>query len=337
VYIVEKEKSIKLHSAELAALWGSSLNDSMSACVLKYFKEKNEDSDFAPVIDYALQLCQKHVQTIREIFTNDNIPVPIGFKDDDVSIEAPRLFSDPYHLYYINNMTKVGMSFYGFALAQSTRNDVKEFYSECMQSTVELYNKVADVLLTKGLYLKPPLISYPDKVDFVTKQSFVGGLIGEKRALTAIEISHLTANIQTNLSGHALLLGFSQMMKDTNLRNYMIRGVEIAKKHLEVFTSALQKEDIIAPMPWAQNVEDSTISPFSDKLMLYHATYLSTLSIGTYGVALGNSPRKDIAINYVRLIEEIAEFANDGANIMIDNKWLEKPPQANNRKVLMKS
>ncbi|HZG74237.1 MAG TPA: DUF3231 family protein [Paenibacillus sp.] len=326
---------ITLHSSELAALWGSYLNDSMAACVLKYFLAKTEDPEFAEVIRYALHLSERHVRTVRDLFDKEGIPSPVGFTEEDVFVEAPRLYSDPFHMYYINSMCKIGMAFYGFSLSQITRSDVKAFYSECSQSTIELYNRVADVLLAKGLYIKPPVIPYPERVEFVENQSFLDGLIGPRRPLTATEISHLFANLQTNAIGHTLLIGFSQVASDPKVRAHLTRGRDIAKKHVKIFSSALTDEEIDAPMTWAKTVERTKEAPFSDKIMAYHATFLTSISIGNYGMAFGNSPRKDIAIDYARLSEEIAEYGNDGANIMIANGWLEAPPQTADRKALI--
>jgi len=335
---VEYEKSgMKLHSSELAALWGSYLNDSMAACVLKYFLAKNEDAAFADVIRYALHLSEQHVRTVRDLFEKEGIPCPVGFTEEDVFVEAPRLYSDPLHMYYINSMCKIGMAFYGFSLSQITRTDVKAFYTESLQSTVELYNRVADVLLNKGLYMKPPVIPYPERIEFTRNQGFLDGLIGPRRPMTATEISHLFANLQTNAIGYTLLLGFSQVASDPKVRDHLIRGTDIAKKHVQIFSSALTDEDVDAPMTWAKTVERSKVPPFSDKIMAYHATFLTSISIGNYGMAFGNSPRKDIAIDYARLIEEISEYGNDGANIMIANGWLETPPQNADRKELINS
>lgn len=330
------ETTIQLHAAELSALWGTYLNDSMSNCILTYFLATNEDAEFAPVIEFALSLARQHVQAARDMFTKEGIPVPVGFTDEDVFVRASRLYSDPFHMYYISEMAKTGLGIYGFALAHTTRSDVRAFYTACIQSATELYNRTAELLLAKGLYIKPPLISYPDKIEFVTKQHFLDGLLGRKRTLTATEITHLFANMDTNAVGHSLLLGFSQTAKDTKVRKHLATGVEIAKKHMDVFAEALQREEINAPTGWAQHVEDSTEPPFSDKLMAYHAVFLTGLSIGNYGMAFGNSPRKDIAIDYARLIEEIAEYGNDGANLLIANEWLEEPPRADDRKALMK-
>jgi hypothetical protein len=116
----------------------------------------------------------------------------------------------------------------------------------------------------------------------------------------------------------------------------MIRGKEISKKHIEIFSTYLNKNDLPSPMTWDSEVTDSTEPPFSDKLMMYHVGLLSTLGIGNYGVALSLSPRRDIATDLARLIAEVGLYAEDGANITIKNAWLERPPSAIDRNELAK-
>ncbi|WP_260445555.1 DUF3231 family protein [Metabacillus elymi] len=69
---------------------------------------------------------------------------------------------------------------------------------------------------------------------------------------------------------------------------------------------------------------------------MFHVSAMIAAGIGNYGTAMAASPRKDIAIKYASLIPEISLYAEDGANIMIKNEWLEEPPQTDDRKKLAK-
>jgi len=63
---------------------------------------------------------------------------------------------------------------------------------------------------------------------------------------------------------------------------------------------------------------------------------LNAGGIGYYGKSLATSPRRDLSANYVRLTAEIGHYADDGVDIMIQNGWLEQPPQAVDRDQLSK-
>lgn len=116
----------------------------------------------------------------------------------------------------------------------------------------------------------------------------------------------------------------------------MSKGKEISRKHLELFASILTQDDPPAPMEWDLEVTDSTMSPFSDKLMMFHTNALIASGISNYATSSAASLRMDLATTYVRLTAEIAQYAQDGATILIENGWLEEPPQNVDRKELAK-
>lgn len=330
------EHHIRLTSAEISNLWGSYILDTMGVCVLKYFLEKAEDTQIKPVVQYALESSQKHVQTLTKLFQSEDFPIPQGFTDQDVNINAPRLYSDVYILQYVKQMARLGMNKYSMALYLSARSDVREYYNECMASSTELDNKATNVLLNKGLYIRAPYINYPEKVDFVTKQNFIAGWIGKQRPLAAMEITSLYLNIVTNALGKAIIMGFSQVAQSEEIRSYFMRGKEISTKQIEICSEVLREEDLTAPAGWDTEVTDSTVAPFSDKLMMFHTAALTAQGITDFGFSISTSPRKDLATHYHRLMAEIELYAEDGANLMIKQGWMEQPPQSVDRTELVK-
>ncbi len=118
-------------------------------------------------------------------------------------------------------------------MGDTARSDVHDFMKECLVSSTELEDQARKVMLSKGGYIRPPYISIPEKVDFVQKQNFLTGWFGDRRPLTAIEITQLY-NIQTNALGKALIIGFSQVAKSDTVSEYFIRGRDIASKHIEI-------------------------------------------------------------------------------------------------------
>lgn len=328
------QHNIRLTSAEIANLWGAYMGNSMTTCVLQYFHHHVEDNEIKEVLEYALSLAKKHVSTIAEIFNHERFPIPVGFTDDDVNVTAPRLYSDTFFLNYLHQTTKSGFSLYTIALPNIARSDVRDFFSECIVSLTELYNKVASVSLSKGIFIRPPYITVPHGVEFVQSEGFLAGFFGDVRPLNSLEITHLFSNIQSNALGKSLIIGFSQVTKSDDIREYFIRGKVIASRHLKVLSNTLQKEDIPAPMTWDHDVMDSKQSPFSDKLMLFHINGLNALGIFNYGAALSGSQRHDIHVEYGRLSAEIGLYAEAGVRLMIKNHWLEQTPLSPDRKEL---
>ena len=93
-----------------------------------------------------------------------------------------------------------------------------------------------------------------------------------------------------------------------------------------MFAKVLIDNDIQPPISSEVAITDSTTPPFSDKLTMFHMALLSALGLGNYATSAAASQRSDLALNYERLSLEIGQYAKDGADIMIQNGWLEQPP-----------
>ncbi|WP_404451294.1 DUF3231 family protein [Virgibacillus necropolis] len=332
------DQNIDLTSSELSQIWGAYMNASITSKVLKYFINIVEDNEIRPVIQNALDLTQSQLTDLKAIFEKENKPVPIGFTDQDVNVDAPRLYSDNYCLQYVFQLGSLGIYSFAASVTVATREDIYLFFSDGLRKYNELHQKATLISLTKGLYARPPYIPTPNEVDFVKKQSFLRGWFGERRPLMATEIAHLFSNMQRNSLGIATLTGFSQVVQTKDVKEYLLRGIQIAKKHVKVFNSVLEDSQVPTPMGSDSMVTDSMkVSPFSDKLIMFHVTGMIGLSIGFYGISISAGIRRDIAANYTRLSAEIGLYSEDGANLMIENEWMEEPPRMIDRDELAKS
>ncbi|UFT98344.1 DUF3231 family protein [Radiobacillus kanasensis] len=310
--------------------------ESATSPVLKYFIEKVEDQEIKQVIQLALHYSIEHIETITKIFQQEEYPVPIGFSDQDVNIHAPRLYSDTYMLTFIRNLGKAGTAADGMAFSMSARKDIRDLYYNCLKHAAKTEDAAKEVMLSKGVFVRPPYIATPDKPTYVEKQSFLRGWFGERRTLTADEISHIYLNHSNNAYGKALLIGFSQTARSEELRSYFTRGMEISRSFIDTFHKLFEESTLPAPMTWDTEVTESTEPPFSDKLMLFQSNALSSIGIGNMGGSLALSMRRDITAKYLKMMKDIGLFAEDGLNIMIKNKWFERPPQAIDRENLAK-
>ncbi len=336
---MSEKNNMRLTSSEIAVVWSTYQNNSFSICILKYFLANVDDHEIKSVLQFALEVSNDNLEYSKNILNEDNQPLPVGFTDEDVTPNAPRLFSDSFYLYYLKNMSKVGLSVYGVALATSAHSDVRAFLSQAIQTSTDLYNKTAETLLSKGLFVRPPFVTTPDHVEFVDEKSYLGGILNltnKNRPLNVIEITHIESNVETNSLGKALMTGLAQVAKSKKVRSYCLKGKEIATKHVQVFSTMLTDDDLPSSMPWDLEVSDSTVTPFSDKLIMFHTSLIIASSISNYATASAASLRTDIATSYIRLTTEIAQFAKNGIDIMIKNAWLEQPPQIPDHKGLAK-
>lgn len=328
----QTEHKIELKSAEIASIWTSYMCDSSTICLLENFLSNIEDLEIRSIVEKARQLSTAHIQKLTSFFNEEKIPVPDGFSiEADVNKDSSRLFTDDFYVFFIQNLCKKGLEVHSYALSTSARFDISEYYTECINETTSLYNESNKVMLSKGIFIRAPYVPTDKLVEYIQKKSYLTGWFGEKRPMNVVEITGIYYNMIRNQLGRTLSMGFSQAAKSKKVRDYFIRGRDIADKHVEVFGSILSDDDLPSASSWDILPTKSTDSTFSDKLMMFMMVSLSGLGVGNYGRSLGTTMRHDLALHYLRLISEVALYAEEGAKIMIENGWLEQLPQAPDR------
>nr|GGG73950.1 hypothetical protein GCM10011398_18120 [Virgibacillus oceani] len=331
------DQKTELTAAEISSLWTSYQNDTMLICGLQHFLKNVDNEEVKSILEQMLSISEQHKKKLTQIFNNDNYPVPQGFLEKDVNLDAPRLFSDRIYVELLLQMGGFHMAIYGLALSQVERDDIIHFYSDALNESHEINKKVKEIAKNNRLYVRYPQIPKAKQIEFVTDDSFLTGWFGDRRPLLGVEITALVLNARRNALGQALITGFSQVAGSKEVRKYFEKGRDISAKQLDIFTSLL-RDDYISEGAriLTSEVTDSTASPFSDKLMMFLITTLIASGMGQYGTSMSISPRHDLGVQYARLIAEIAKYSNKGANIMIENGWMEQPPIAADRKKLAK-
>nr|WP_279629304.1 DUF3231 family protein [Halobacillus trueperi] len=251
--------------------------------------------------------------------------------------QAPDLYTDTFKLTFMLHMGRVGMVVHTGNLAVASRRDIQDFYGHALHQVQNLYRAASETALEKGLFFKRPYIPYPKQFSFVNDVGYLKGInpLKNHRILNAIEITHLSLNIETNQIGIMLTSSFMQSSQ-SQVSQYMKRGKEISKKHIDILSKTLMKDDIPSPISPNHAITDSTTPVFSDKLMMFQVSLLNSAGFGNYATAAAASQRSDLTLNYERLSAEVGQYAQDGAEIMIKNKWLEEPPAAPDRDQLGK-
>jgi hypothetical protein len=225
----------------------------------------------------------------------------------------------------------------GFAYLYSSREDMRHFFSDLVDRLMLVGKQIKDLMISKGLYIHPPIIPVPDKIDFVKKQNYLAGFFGDIRPLSVIEAYQLFYNAEQNAVGKALLIGFSQTAKSKEIKQYFIRGRDLSNKYLGEINRILLNGNIDIAPSYDGEVTASTEGPFSERLMLLHTSVLISAGLQNIGMALSLSPRHDLAAMYTKMITEIESLANAGAKLLIENGWMEEPPLAPDRDALGKT
>jgi spore coat protein CotF len=327
-------------SSEIGYLWSSYYAETMSVCFLKSYVAQSKDPDIHAVLQRALDVSSQRVKAMKDIYNSINHPIPEAFNDKDVDSNAKQLFSESFTLLYTRLMHQDITINYSFALSASSRSDFRNFFIECLNTSIEIRQKVTEVLVAKGLLSKYPNIPIPDRVDFVHDKSYFGSNIGsiigmKRRPLNAIEISHIYSLMETKLLLRTLYLGYSQVVKSGKIRGFLSECKQISDKQLKKLGSFLADEDISQPSIREILVTESKESPVSDKLILCHITAVTAYIISYYGLYLTNTARLDLTSTYRNFVTELLELSKSGGDLMIEAGWLERIPQAADRQELI--
>lgn len=328
----------KLVSSELGNLWLAYQEKTMLMKFLEHFLEHTENEETQRMLQRSYDLSVQSVIQIRSFFELAGAVIPVGFTEGDLHKGAPKLFDYTYDVMFLHLMSKIETALFSLHSTMSYRLDVFEFFRQLSEDAQETYRQTTQYLLQIGVLSRPPYVSMPKEVEMVTNKSYFSGysLLNEKRALNTVEVSLIHNAIETNLTGMQLMMGFAQVAHDKQVKKYFADGMDLSKKIETTLGEFLREEFIEPPATHAGKATNSTIAPFSDKLMMYITSILSTFGLGSNAIGGAFSLRNDLPITMAILAKDIVSFAKEGGKIMVENGWMEEPPQVEDRKQLKK-
>ncbi|WP_426452031.1 DUF3231 family protein [Paenibacillus sp. S-38] len=327
-------------SSELGALWITYQQKTMVSRMLEYFIEKADDEKATKIMTDLYNEIGPYVKKITEVFQSEGAVIPVGFTSQDVNKEVPKLYDNGFDIMFVRLMKEISMALHTLNITMSYREDIVMLFKELTSITQGVYNSCTQYLNEKGMTARPPYVSMPKSVEFVKDTSYLGGLainpFSEKRTLNTVEVAHLYHAIETNITGMQMITGFAQCANDPEVKKFFLKGAELAKSIIKELQETLLQSGIQTPGPSGGNATRSTVSPFSDKMMMYCTSLFCSFSIGGNSVGTAFSLRNDLPAKIVIIMKDIFQYAHEGAKIMIRNGWMEEPPQMEQRKQLIK-
>lgn len=116
--------------------------------------------------------------------------------------------------------------------------------------------------------------------------------------------------------GSAISTDFAQVYKNKEHSEYFIKGKYLSEEINKELIDLLIEQDIPIPATSESFVTNSTESPFSEKLMLYHIMMMSAVGVNYKGMAMSQSMRLDLEAKYAKFMAKIMKYAEDGITIM---------------------
>jgi hypothetical protein len=323
----------KFVKTNISNLWQAYVCNSLYVCFNKHALQTIEDEKIRNVYALSQQIAENHVQQLKELFSQFDFSIPIGFTDADVNLKAPRLFTDHFLLFSLNEMAAHGAIGYSLSLSTSVSKQVQDFNVNAFKASSDLYNKSLELMQELKLFDDFPDVPLPGNPEFAHKQNFMASLIKvPPRPLDIIEITSIYTNLRKTIMHKALAIAYSQTASTKEVKDMMVKSIETPEKNIDEFAKVLHDDFIPAPRYWDNHITDSTIAPFSDKLMLMQIATLISLAISNYGSGMSVSTRLDLGLLYTTAIARKGKLGLDFANLMIKHGWLEQPPLAADRR-----
>lgn len=323
-----------LSPTEVSNIWSSYLKNSMEHQIFRYFLMTAEDKEIQLIIKKMLLHSQKNIKQLKKIFSACKVTLPIGFTDKDMNLHTGKLFGDSFMLYFCQDITLLSMTTYSSALSDCENTDVREHFQKCMQFSCDIQNEIVKVLVRKGLYIEPPQVALDSKVEFVESKTYLTERLSEHRPLNVAEIANLTRITHRAQFSKMVMTAFGQTASTKELKKHFQKGQKGLQYAIDQLNEIFTKENIPVAASGHYKINPVQTSPFSDKLMLFFVnTCLGMYCFVMITQAMNSSLRTDLFIKLTKVSLGFRKYYGEGLFLMIENQWLEEPPQAVDRKV----
>ncbi|WP_456276356.1 DUF3231 family protein [Bacillus sp. AK128] len=327
-------------SSELGTLWLTYQEKTMILRMLEYFIEKADDEKAKDIMTNLHTDLEKYVEKIVQIYKEEGAVIPVGFTSQDVNKDVPKLYDNGFDIMFVRLLKEISIGLHALNFTMTFREDITMLFEELTALTQKYFRICSQYLLEKGLLVRSPYVSMPKSVEFVKDNSYLAAValnpFSQKRTLNTVEVAHLHKAIESNLTGVQMILGFGQCANDVEVKKFFNEGAELAKGIIKEISEVMIEVDLAIPQTPGGNATDSTVAPFSDKLMMYCTSLFCSFSMGSSSLGTAFSLRNDLPAKMGIFMKDIFEYAHKGAKIMIKNGWMEEPPQLEDRKQKMK-
>ena len=323
------ETEVQLTSSELGTLWMTYIALSARLSVFDIFNDNTIDKEAKSIFNAYMVDGQNLKEKFLNIFNNKNVVIPLGFTEKEVVREAPPLFDDIFNIMQFRKAMKLNLGRSGVFAAMTYQKEVNDIFKRSFEISNKYYMMTTNYLSGKGVLARSPYVIMPKQVQFVEDKNYMSGfnVLSHRRSLDTIEVGYINESIESNVLTIQFLTGFAQVAKEIEVKKYFIEGKKLSEKIVAELSNILLQSDIQPSSKYAGKVTDSTQAPFSDKLMMYTNSLISSTTLGFTELGTAFSMRNDLPLKLAFVSKDTFEYAKKGSKIMIEHKWMEEPPQ----------
>jgi hypothetical protein len=323
-----KNNPIPLTVSELGYLWTGLAINNMSKWFLTVFCKHSQDKEVKDLFSFASEITNQIILERDKILRNEGYPVPVGFSEKDINLSAPPLFSNRFIVKYLHSATRLGLEFHTKALALSTRADVRQYNMECLNASVQLNERVMNILLNKGIYWRTPTLPPLHVPENIQKPSYLNGWFGDTRPLNSMELANLYEIIDILMIIEALCTGFAQTSNMEEATELFLEGRTVSRAQYRILFDILRENELPVPSNYSAEIVGTKERLFSDRIMLCHLAGLFGSLISQYGFSRGSVMRHDLVKEYTLQSSKAGVFTEKITRFLIEKEWLEKVPEA---------
>ena len=150
-------------------------------------------------------------------------------------------------------------------------------------------------------------------------------MFGRNRPLVAPEVLQLQTTFQSTDIFRFILQSFFQT-KSSEQSTHFERGVKMCHDQLSEIQHIYEKYELPKLLTIDSEVYADIGAPFSDRLMLYKTSMITSANASKYGAAASATLRKDIGATFVKIAGQVLLFAEDTGNLLIKHRMLDEAP-----------
>jgi len=117
-----------LSASELGTLWLTYQEKTLILRILEYFLKHADDQEAINIMGGLWQELHHYVTKIEDEFNRQGAVIPIGFKKEDVNLEAPKLFDNGFDIMFVRVLKQVSMGLYTINMNMSYNDNIMQIY-----------------------------------------------------------------------------------------------------------------------------------------------------------------------------------------------------------------
>lgn len=327
-----------ISASEVGTLWLTYEEKTLIMRILEYFIEKADDDEARNILGGLWQELDYYVLKMEEVFEEQGMAKPIGYTSADVNLQAPKLYDNGFDVMFIRMLKEVSMGMYTINMNMAYNDKIMQIYEGLTTVTQKIYKLATLYLLKKGILTLPPKVTMPTSIEFIESKSYLNGFnpFSDKRALNDLELGFIHHSVEVNNIGMQLITGFAQCAHHKDVKEYFVKGKELAKKQIKVMEDILLEGDVQFSATSGSTVTTSTVAPFSDKLMMHCIYLLNGFGLVASSFGAFFTYRNDITMKTTLLAKDIYFYGQEGVKLKIKHGWFEEPPQMEDRARIIK-